>query len=447
MKKRIFLTLAVLLIVATLFSFAACNESNEQLLNKYSKQIEQEMRGSFDFFWNEAQTNDGSPAYGLIADRAGSTKDSAASIASVGFGLAAYVVGAEEGYVTRQEAESRTLATLKTLRNLQINGGKATYEGFFTHFLNMTTAQPVAGSEISSIDTAIMLCGALTSGEYFGGEVKTVANEIYANVNWTAMQMTRNGKRYISMTVDKNGKPVTPWDYYAEQLMIYVLGAGSPNEQYRLGDAEYYDFTRAEGKYGGHSFYYSWFGSIFTYQFSHAFIDFRNKVDNKGTNWWNNSVEASLAAYEYCNKNSIGSKTFAKGGWGLTACDAPNGYSGHLGTPPRGWTPDADYARIEGTVAPCGAIGSVVFTPKQSLKALKYYQTDSALRFVNGQYGLLDAYNLDRGWYGLDYIGIDKGISLLMLYNFKCDGVWNLFMANDYVQSGMNVLGFTAENK
>lgn len=445
MKKTLYFVTTLILIVAVLFSVTACNgDSNEQLLKKYSEQIEQEMRGSFNFFWNEAQTNEGSPAYGLIVDRAGATKDSSASIASVGFGLAAYVIGAEESYVTKDEAQKRTLGTLKTLLAIQQSGTSAAYEGFFAHFLNMTTGRN-ANSEISSIDTAIMLCGALTAGEYFGGEVAELANEIYANVNWKAMQMTRGGKHYISMTVNSNGTPVTPWDYYAEQLMIYVLGAGSPTEEYRLDDTEYYDFTRQKGTYGGHSFYYSWFGSIFTYQFSHAFVDFRNKVDKQGTDWWNNSVEASLAAYEYCKDNKVGSKTFAEGGWGLTACDAPNGYSGDLGTPPRGWTPNANYSKIEGTVAPCGAIGSVVFTPKQSLKALNYYQTDSTLRFINGKYGLLDSYNLDRNWYALDYIGIDKGISLLMLYNFKCDGVWNLFMANDYVQNGMDVLGFTAQ--
>lgn len=445
MKKLLTLTIIILLVAAVMFSLVACVENDEQLLAKYSEQIEQEMKGSFDFFWNEAQTYENSPAYGLISDRAGGTKDSAASIASVGFGLAAYVIGAEEGYVTREQAEERTLGTLQTLRNLQLGGGTAVFEGFFTHFLNKTNAQPVSGSEISSIDTAIMLCGALTAGEYFGGEVEELANEIYAAVNWKAMQMTRNGKHYIAMTVNNNGTPITPWDYYAEQLMIYVLGAGSPTEAYRLDDTEYYDFTRSKGNYGGHSFYYSWFGSIFTYQFSHAFVDFRNKVDKNGTNWWNNSVEASLASYQYSKDNASKSKTFAGGGWGLTACDVPNGYSGHLGTPPRGWTPDADYGKIEFTVAPCGAIGSVVFTPKQSLQALNYYQTDSKVRFINGKYGLLDAYNLDRNWYALDYIGIDKGISLLMLYNYKCGGVWNLFMANGYVQNGMEVLGFTAE--
>ena len=454
MKKFLYFATTFILIVAVLFSVTACKgDSDEQLLKKYSEQINKEMRGSFDFFWNEAQTTEGSPAYGLIADRAGGTTDSSASIASVGFGLAAYVVGAEEGYVTKEQAEQRTKGTLKTLLALQESETSVSYQGFLTHFINMNTAKRVSGSEISSIDTAIMLCGALTAAQYFGGEVETLANEIYANVNWRAMRINKGGQKCIAMTFAYNeqtgqfGNPVTPWDYYAEQLMIYVLGAGSPTADYRLDDSEYYAFTRQKGSYGTHSFIYSWFGSIFTYQFSHAFVDFRNKVDKKGTNWWDNSVQASKAAYQYCRDNVKKSESFKQGGWGLTACDVQGGYSGQLGTPPRGWNSaeNKNYDKIEGTVAPCGAIGSVVFTPKQSLEALDYYQNDSALRFINGKYGLMDSYNLDSYWYAKDYIGIDKGISLLMLYNYKCDGIWEQFMANGYVQNGMNVLGITAQ--
>ena len=454
MKKFLFLATTLILVVAVVLSCAACNvETNEELLKKYADNIAQEMRGCFDFFWKEAQTDEKYPdAYGLIPDRSGLTKDSPASIASVGFGLAAYVVGVEENLVTKAEAEERTLGTLETVLALQKSDTDVSHEGFLTHFINMKTAKRVAHSEISSIDTAIMLCGALTAGEYFGNEVKALAEEIYANVNWTAMRIKKGSQACIAMTFDYNeqtgefGKPVGPWDYYAEQLMIYVLGAGSPTEEYRLDDKEYYAFTRQQGNYGGHKFYYSWFGSIFTYQFSHAFVNFNGLVDKKGTDWWNNSVEASLAAYEYCRDNSSNSKTFAEGGWGLTACDAPNGYSGDLGNPPRGWNPDASYANIEGTVAPCGAIGSVVFTPKQSLEALAYYQnTDTRIfQLLNrGNYGLRDSYNLDRNFVADDYIGIDKGISLVMLYNYKCGGIWEQFMANQHVKNGMTVLGFS----
>lgn len=447
MKKFLLTTCSVVLVLCLTLCFVACGEpTREQLLNKYADAIEQEMRGSFDFFWNEAQTEE--PAgYGLIADRAGITKNSAASIASVGFGLAAYVVGAEKGYVTAAEAEERSVGTLRTLLRLQQEGeGTSTRSGFFAHFLNMRSGYPAPGTEISSIDTAIALCGALAAGEYFGGEAETLANQIYSNVNWQAMRMTRGGKQYIAMTFSGN-TPTGPWDYYAEQLMIYVLGAGSPNAEYRLDDREYYDFTRQQGRYGNHNFIYSWFGSIFTYQFSHAFIDFRGIVDKNGTNWWDNSVEASLAAYEYCRDNSAQFKTFRKGGWGLTACDGVDGYCGYIGAEPRGWSaanaPDNEsipYKLNRATIAPCGALGSVVFTPQQSLKALQYYQT---VKYLNGDYGLYDSYNLDKDFYCMDYIGIDKGITLVMLYNYECDGIWNLLNNNQYLQNGLNVLGFS----
>ena len=264
------------------------------------------------------------------------------------------------------------------------------------------------------------------------------------------MLKTRGSKTYVSMAYNVEQQKVSDviWDWYAEQLMLYVLGAGSPVEDYRLDDKTYYDFTRKTGSYGTHKFIYSWFGSIFTYQFSHAWIDFSDITDKNGVNWFENSVQASLAAYEYCQDNANNYKAFAQGGWGLTACDTPRGYSGKLGNPPRGWSSseDANYNKIEGTVAPCGAIGSVVFTPEQSLKALKLYRTDKLLsRCIVDKYGLKDAYNLDSEWFAEDYIGIDKGITLLMLANYQNRAVWNVMMDNEYIQNGLNVLQFTSK--
>lgn len=446
MKKLTSIIITLIIAVASLACLPGCSTD---YYKKYKSEIDAEMKGAFDFFWNEAALDESKPTYGLIVDRW--PKNSGyASIASVGFGLTAYVIGAEEGWVTKDEAQTRSLKTLQTLLALQTNGTDVTYEGCFAHFINTATGARHNKCEISTIDTAIMLCGALTAGEYFGGEVKQTANAIYANVNWNAYKTTKGTKNYISMgcnpdRLDGKGKPtiLSDWNWYAEQLMIYVLGAGSPTAEYRLDDKVYYDFTREKGRYGdGEEFIYSWFGSIFTYQYSHAWINFNGLVDKNGTDWFENSVNASKAAYEYCQDRKEQSKTFAAGGWGLTACDTKSGYSGHLGAMPRGWQPDAAYRDIEGTVAPAGAIGSVVFTPKESLKALKYYQS---IRHINGQYGLTDSFNLDNDFYATDCIGIDKGISLVMLANFKSDTVWNVFMKNDSVKLGLDNLGFTAK--
>ncbi len=428
-------------------SLTACGKD---LYQKYKSNIEKEMRLSFDFFWEEASPlrevgssdiiEGNLPTYGLIADRYPNTSGTA-SVASVGYGLSAYVIGVEEGYITREQGAERTEKTLKTMLALQ-NDSDVAHEGFFAHFINMITGKRVNGIEISSVDTAILLCGAVHAGEYFGGEIKELATELYSNVNWKSIERKKGSKTYLTMgfSGDGNYSLLGNWDWYAEQLMMYVLGAGSPNEQYRLDDKTYYDFTRNEGSYGEHKFIYSWFGSIFTYQFSHAWIDFSGYKDKNGTDWHENSVNASKAAYEFCRDRSH-LETFAKGGWGLTACDTPDGYSGHLGAQPRGWSADGNYSKIEATVAPCGALGSVVFTPEESLKALEYYQS---LTRLQGKYGLVDAYNLDRNWYANDSIGIDKGITLLMLSNFKNRGVWSTSMNNQYIQNGLKNLGFTA---
>ena len=438
MKKLLTLICTLIITAAFLAFVPACSED---LGEKYEGAIEKEMKGSFDFFWNEANTTEGSPAYGLIVDRWPRANEYG-SIASVGFGLTAYVIGVEEGWVQREEAEERSLKTIEALIGLQ-QREDVTWEGFFAHFINMKNGNRYGNCEISSVDTAILLCGAVTAGEYFGGKVKDAAYTLYGNVNWKAFEVVRGNKTYISMSYNPDtGKVVTSgvWDWYAEQLMIYVLGAGSPTAEYRLDDTAYYSFKRSVAGYNGHKFIHSYFGSLFTYQYSHAWIDFSGIVDREGVNWFKNSVEASKAAYEFCRDRASSSKTFAEGGWGLTACDAPNGYNGYLGATPRGWTPDAAYSKYEGTVAPAGAIGSVVFTPKESLEALEYYQT---LRLINGKYGLLDSYNLDFDYFADQCIGIDKGISIVMLSNYTDGIIWETFMQSSEVQSALTILGFT----
>lgn len=443
MKKTLSITAIILILVILCCQTCGCTQGNLRVL--YAENIEQEMKGCFNFFWEQANHTVGSAGYGIISDRWPSMSSQYGSIASIGFGLTAYVIGVEQGYVELEEAKTRTLGTLETMLRLQEDVDSA-YEGFFYHFLDKASGKKWNNCEVSTIDTAILLCGALTAGEYFGGEIATKANQLYANANWKAFEVAKNGKTYISMGY-KNGAVIKNglWDWYAEQLMIYVLGAGSPTKDYRLSSEPYYDFTRKTGNFGTENFIYSYFGSIFTYQYSHAWIDFRSYTDQNGTNWFENSVNASKSAYNFCILNASQSESYSKKSWGLTACDTNNGYSGYLGASPRGWSANAEYDAVKGAIAPAGAIGSVVFTPAESLRALRYYQSLPQLN--NRFYGLNDSFNLDYDWYAEDCIGIDKGISLLMLANYLDETVWNYFMQNENVLNGLAALGLVKENK
>ncbi len=62
-----------------------------------------------------------------------------------------------------------------------------------------------------------------------------------------------------------------------------------------------------------------------------------------------------------------------------------------------------------------------------------------------GKYGFKDGYNLEgiKPWYAKEYIGIDKGISMLMIENYLSQTIWKYFMKNEYVKKGLKLIGFT----
>lgn len=385
-----------------------------------------EMQGAFDFFWQQANTDLSSPGYGLIRDRYPGS-EGIASTASVGFGLTAYLIGVEKGYITRQQAEERVGKTLDTLLSMERT------HGFFYHFVDMSSGKRAWESEVSSIDTSILLMGVLSAGQYFGGEILAKANKIYEAVEWPWFLDTEKNMFYMAYRPEKGFEG--HWDFYAEQLMMYVLAAGSPTHP--TNDTPYYTFTRHSASYGkGKPFIHSWFGSIFTYQYSHAWIDFKGTSDLKQVNWFDNSVEASLAQVQFAADMASKFKTLGPQSWGLTACDGPDGYNGLYGAQPSGYDNTANV--VDGTLAPSGAIGSILFVPDQAQQAmLNYYSMEK----LKGKYGFVDAYNLDKDWYDSDVIGIDKGISLLMLANFKNDFVHQVMMQHPAIIKGMEQLG------
>lgn len=388
--------------------------------------IEFEMRGAFDFFWEQANADPGSPGFGLIRDRYPGS-EGVSSIASVGFGLTAYLIGISKGYITYQEAYDRANGTLDTLLAMDRE------RGFYYHFVNMRTGKRVWDCEVSNIDTSILLMGVLAVGQYFGGEIEAKAERIYAEVDWPWYFDESRNLFYMSYKPEEGFRG--QWDFYAEQLMMYILAAGS--DTHPVGDEAYYAFTRHHAKYAeGKPFIHSWFGSLFTYQFSHAWIDFRGYADREKVGWFENSVEASLAQVRFATNMDQKWETLGPDAWGLTACDGPNGYEGRYGAPPSGY--DNTQHLVDDTVAPSAAIGSILFVPQDTQRAMLHYYTMERLK---GRYGFYDAYNLTENWTATDVIGIDKGVSLLMLANYQDDLVYGIMMKNEHILQGLDRLG------
>ena len=389
--------------------------------------VEDEMKGSFDFFWEQANTTPGSSGFGLVRDRYPGS-ESIASIASTGFGLTAYLIGINKGYITEQEGYERVNQTLDTLLAMDRE------EGFYYHFVDIESGKRVWESEVSSIDTSILMMGVLSVGEYFGGEIGEKAYQIYDTVNWPWFLDDNRQMFYMAYRPEKGFEG--HWDFYAEQLMMYILAAGSVTHP--VDEVPYYTFTRHVASYGdGEPFIHSWFGSLFTYQYTHAWIDFRDYVDREGVNWFDNSIKASLAQYNFAVDMDSKYETLGPNAWGLTACDGPNGYNGRYGAPPSGFDNQQHY--VDDTIAPCAAIASMIFTPKQSEQAMQNYASIPELK---GKYGFYDAYNLTEDWFDSDVIGIDKGITLLMLANAENNFVYEIMMQNETILNGLSKLQF-----
>ncbi len=374
------------------------------------------------------------PANGLVMDKAlnlpvGSRavdfSYSAATIAGVGFALSAYPVGVERGWMTREKAVGLTRTTLRFFAE------KMQHEhGFFYHFVDMKTGARAMKCEISSIDTALFLAGALFAAKYFqDAEIQRLAQQIYERTDWEWMC---NGGRFPSMGwTPENGFIKATWDHYSEGLLLYVLALGAPKHTL---PADAWNFRRLWGRYKEHVYLIN--QPLFTHQFPQVWLDLRAKRDAYA-NYFASSVQATLANRQFCQDLRQSYKTFSENIWGLTACIGPDTYNAY-GAPP-------NPAVVDGTVAPAGAACSIVFTPQLSIAALReYYDSKPAgiKKRLQGRFGLSDSFNIDRDFVASEAFAINQGPMLLMIENYRSGMIWKHFMEVPCVIQAMNKAGF-----
>ncbi len=160
-----------------------------------------------------------------------------ASIAAVGFALNAYAIGVERGYVTRAQARARVLTTLRFLHAAPQGADPANsagYQGFFYHFLNFGSGKRYGNSELSTVDTALLMAGVLFVARLFRPgrsptkrEIRKLADELYRRVNWPwSIEHVPD----IRMAWSPEGQFQThDWRGYNEAMLVYILALGSPD--------------------------------------------------------------------------------------------------------------------------------------------------------------------------------------------------------------------------
>ena len=387
--------------------------------------LEEIERAGFLFFWEQADSSTGQVKDRALA--AGNDTRIVSSIAATGFGLTALCIGAQRGYQPSADILTRVRTTLSFLLNqLQPQG----QNGFFFHFVDMTTGARAFTSEVSSIDTAILLCGVLACREYFSqdAQIPNLATQIYANVNFAWML---NGGTTLSMGwTPETGFLPTRWDTYSELMMLYLLAIASPTNP--IPQSSWAAWARPAFTYQGMT-YISSGAPLFTHQYSHAWFDFRNKKD-AFADYFQNSTTATMAHRLFCLSLAPQFSDYSTDLWGISSSDSAKGYVAWGGPPALG--------PIDGTIVPCAAAGSLPFDSAQAIQVLRGIRGHYPQAWQ--RYGYVDAFNPLTGWYDPDVIGIDVGISVLMAENQRTQLVWNTFMKNPEAQSAMQAASFSS---
>ena len=419
---------------------------------------------TFRFFWETTNADNG-----LVPDRY--PTPSFSSIAAIGFGLTAYGIGVEQGYVSREDARARVLTTLRFLSDApQGEGEQGTtgFNGFFYHFLDMETGERFQDVELSTVDTSLLLAGVLFCQSYFDeddpdeAEIRQLAEDIYDRVDWTWAQ-ARPPAISHGWTPEEGFLPFD-WLGYNEAMVVYILALGSPThpvepEAWDLWTAPY---DTQWGVFDGQE--HLFFPPLFGHQYSHVWIDFRGIQDafmsEKGIDYFENSRRAVLAQQAYATENPEGWNGYGENVWGLTACDGPADVELEFGGETRtfhSYSARGPHQTDDGTIAPTAAASSIAFAPDEAIAATVELRN----RFgenIYDQYGFLDAFNPSFefdvpvvggvvvpgfGWVDTDHLGIDQGPILAMLANYRSELVWQVMQRNPHIRTGLERAGFT----
>jgi hypothetical protein len=402
---------------------------DEELLSMIQRQ-------SFKYFWDYAH-----PVSGLARERLGS--GDVVTAGGSGFGLMAILVGIERGFITRQEGYER----LNKIVNFLSDAKTDKFHGAFPHWLNGSTGKVIPfgtkdnGADL--VETAYLIQGLLTVREYFkngSADELILCNSItqlWEKVEWSWFRRGNQNVLYWHWS------PNYGWDMnmqiqgWSECLIVYVLAASSPTygipkEVYTSGWARNGAFPMKNGKtFYGITLPLSWDfgGPLFWAHYSFLGLDPRNLSDQYA-NYWEQNIAHSRINYEYCKANPKKYPGYSANCWGLTASDVPKGYAAN--------EPSND----QGVITPTAAISSIVYTPDESLAAIRFFYYTLGDKLW-GQYGFYDAFDLGEQWWATSVLAIDQGPEICMIENYRTALLWNNFMSNPEIQTALTTLGFT----
>jgi beta-xylosidase len=392
---------------------------------------------------------------GLVRDS--SESDSPDCIAATGMALACYPLAVERGFLTRSDAATLTLTAIRTMLDapqgpeLDATG----YHGFYYHFLNPRTGRRTLDCELSTIDSALLIAGALMAGAYFTGdhpierEIRDASAEMNARADWT--WALAGGEMVCHGWDPVHGFIPYRWEGYCEALVLYALALGSP--RHAIDPSHYQAWTRTYAWKTVYDIEYLYAGPLFIHQMSHCWIDFRAIHDDvtraKGWDYFENSRRATRIQQRYAQENLLKFKGYSDRCWGVTACEGPGPRTllvdgvcrSFLGYEARG----VPFGPDDGTLAPWAVLASLPFAPEIVLPTVRNF-IDMRLHDME-THGFITTFNPSYpggpdGWISQFHYGLNQGPVLLMIENYLTGQPWKLMQGCVPLVRGLRRAGF-----
>jgi hypothetical protein len=410
----------------------------------------------FRYYWEHAH-----PVAGLALENLPGDPNLVALGAS-GFGIMAWLVGVERGFISREAARDRMRQALRFLEEAD------RFHGVWPHFLDGRTGKtiPLFGKYDNGgdlVETAFMVQALLTARQYFDGEeaneqeIRATITRLWEGVEWEWYRRSPDSEfLYWHWSPDHEwhiGHPLIGWN---ETMIVYLLAIASPTrpvpaslyysgwasqaesaqqyrrnwgkttdgDHYRNGN-RYYGLELPVGVGSG--------GPLFFTHYPFLGFDPRGKRD-RYANYFENNRAISLINHRYCIENPGQYEGYGEACWGLTASDDHTGYVPH----------DASPHNDNGTISPTGALAAFPYTPQESMAALKrfYYELGAQLW---GIYGFRDAFNLSENYISSIFMGLNQAPIVAMIENHRSGLLWRLFMANPEIADMLEAVGFVPD--
>ncbi|MFJ6023671.1 glucoamylase family protein [Brevundimonas sp. NPDC092305] len=433
--------------------------------------VEELQRRTFDWFVHVTDREKG-----LTPDRWPTRTFS--SVAAVGFALTCWPIGVERGWMTRAEARTRTLNTIRYFHDLPQGPeptGRAGYKGFFYHFLEFDTGARFAKCELSTVDTTLLVAGMLFAARWFERdhadevEIRRLAQAVYERIEWDWAVVREN--RITMGWHPESGFIPSDWHVYNEGMLTLLLAIGSPTHPVSKAVWDEWCVVYGDSWSDAWGPSYLHFAPLFGHQYSHMYVDFRGIQDawTRGKSaevgaqldYFQNSVRAVEAQRAYAIRNPEKWVGYSEDVWGLTACDGPGDFRRVIDGREReffSYSARGPGDRDDGTIAPTAAMASMPFAPDHVTACLKAMKAKYGTAIYT-QWGFLDSFNPTMtvddaplqhgkvvpgiGWVNGDYLGIDQGPIVIQIENHRNEAVWRRMRAEPNLIRGLKRSGFT----